>query len=124
MIRKEDFVEIRALAKAGIYRRDIAEKVVVHPKTVGRALKRGAPPTGPRRDRWLVVTRNSITQSRGAYDRMTRCDQFDSSERRSSPSFDCFSRGLQPPNVPLPGEAGHSGSVPFKIGSGTTWSDS
>ena len=55
MLRKEDFVEIQALAKAGVYQRDIAEKIGVHPKTVSRALRRGAAPAGPRRDRWVKV---------------------------------------------------------------------
>ena len=55
MLRKEDFVEIQARAKAGVYRRDIAEQLGVHPKTVRRALQRGAAPAGPRRDRWVKV---------------------------------------------------------------------
>lgn len=48
MLRKGDFVEIQALAKAGVYQKDIAAQLGVHPKTVGRALKRGAAPSGPR----------------------------------------------------------------------------
>ena len=55
MLRKEDFVEIQALAKTGVYQRDIAEKLVVSPKTVSRALKRGAAPSGPRRERWVKI---------------------------------------------------------------------
>ena len=34
VLRKEDFVEIQALAKAGAYPRDIAAQVGVHPKTL------------------------------------------------------------------------------------------
>ena len=40
---KEDFVMIQALAKRGVYQRDIAEQLGVHPKTVSRALAQGAP---------------------------------------------------------------------------------
>lgn len=48
MLRKEDFVEIQALAKAGVYQRDIAAQLGVHPKTVSRALARGSAPAGKR----------------------------------------------------------------------------
>lgn len=48
MLRKEDFVEIQALAKAGVYQKDIAAQVGVHPKTVSRALARGSAPQGRR----------------------------------------------------------------------------
>jgi len=40
MLRKGDIVEIQALAKAGVYQKDIAAKLGVHPKTVRRALVR------------------------------------------------------------------------------------
>ena len=44
MIRKEEFVVIQTLHKRGVYQKDIAEELQVHPKTVSRALKRpGAP---------------------------------------------------------------------------------
>ena len=50
MLAKEDFMVIQALAKRGVYQRDIAETVGVHPKTVQRALRRGrAFPSRPRR---------------------------------------------------------------------------
>ncbi len=55
MLRKEDFVEIQALAKAGVYQRDIAEQLGVHPKTISRALKRGSAPAGSRRQSWVKV---------------------------------------------------------------------
>ena len=44
MIKKEDFAVIKALAKRGVYLKDIAQEIGVHPKTVSRALKRGAAP--------------------------------------------------------------------------------
>ena len=44
MIRKEDFAVIRALHQCGVYQKDIAAELNVHPKTVSRALQRqGAP---------------------------------------------------------------------------------
>ena len=46
MLMKEDFVMIRALVKRGVYQRDIAEHLGVHPKTVSRALA----PQGPQQD--------------------------------------------------------------------------
>ena len=50
MLAKEDFMVIQALTKRGVYQRDIAETLGVHPKTVQRALRRdGAPPTRPKR---------------------------------------------------------------------------
>lgn len=41
MLKKEDFAVIKALVKYGVYQKDIAETLGVHPKTVSRALKRG-----------------------------------------------------------------------------------
>jgi hypothetical protein len=46
MLRKEDFMVIQALAQRGLYRCDIAKQVGVHPRTVRRALARGALPAG------------------------------------------------------------------------------
>jgi len=44
MLTQEDFRVIQALAKRGVYQNDIAAELGVHPKTVSRALKRGAAP--------------------------------------------------------------------------------
>lgn len=44
MLRKEDFAVIKSLNQRGVYIKDIAAELGVHPKTVSRALKRkGAP---------------------------------------------------------------------------------
>jgi transposase len=44
MIGKEDFAVIQALHQRGVYQKDIAEELNVHPKTVSRAIQRqGAP---------------------------------------------------------------------------------
>ena len=51
MLTKEDFRVIQALAKRGVYQNDIAAELGVHPKTVSRALKRGAAPTRERAPR-------------------------------------------------------------------------
>ncbi|MEX2431603.1 MAG: IS21 family transposase [Dehalococcoidia bacterium] len=48
MLRKEDWMMIKALAEQGVYQTDIAAQLGVHPKTVSRALKRGAAPKAPR----------------------------------------------------------------------------
>ena len=57
MLAKEDFMAIQALAKRGVYQRDIAETVGVHPKTVQRALKRDRETASrpPRRPSLFVV---------------------------------------------------------------------
>lgn len=44
MIRKEDYAVIKALSERGVYQKDIAEQLNIHPKTVSRALhNEGAP---------------------------------------------------------------------------------
>ena len=44
MLRMEDYIVIKALKERGVYQKDIAEQLGVHPKTVSRALRReGAP---------------------------------------------------------------------------------
>ena len=44
MLRKEDFAVIEALNKRGVYLKDIAAELEVHPRTVKRALQRGSAP--------------------------------------------------------------------------------
>jgi transposase len=44
MLSKEDFAVVHALAQLGVFKKDIAAQVGVHPKTVSRALKRGSAP--------------------------------------------------------------------------------
>lgn len=56
MLGQEDFIMIKALHEHGVYQKDIAAKLGVHPKTVSRALKRGSarkgnrPPRGSKLD--------------------------------------------------------------------------
>lgn len=51
MLSKEDFAVIKALKERGVYQKDIAEQVGVHPKTVSRVLKRGEAPMRQRKRR-------------------------------------------------------------------------
>jgi transposase len=51
MLRKEDFAVIKALHNRGVYQKDIAFELGVHPKTVSRAIARGDAPGPPRRTR-------------------------------------------------------------------------
>jgi transposase len=51
MLSKEDFAVIKALNQRGVYIKDIAEQLGVHPKTVSRALSNGAPPAKERKRR-------------------------------------------------------------------------
>lgn len=48
MLRREDFLMIQARVKAGVYQKDVAAELGVHPKTISRALRRGSAPRGPR----------------------------------------------------------------------------
>jgi transposase len=41
MLKKEDYLMIEVLHKRGVYQKDIAEELGVHPRTVRRALQRG-----------------------------------------------------------------------------------
>jgi len=51
MISKEDYIVMQALRKRGVYLKDIAAELGVHPKTVSRALARGSAPVRQRQRR-------------------------------------------------------------------------
>jgi transposase len=51
MLRKEDFMTIKSLHEGGVYQKDIALQLGVHPRTVGRALMRGRAPVPGRKRR-------------------------------------------------------------------------
>lgn len=51
LLRQEDYHVIKVLHSQGVYQKDIAEELGVHPKTVSRALKRGGAPKRRRRRR-------------------------------------------------------------------------
>jgi transposase len=51
MLSKEDYIVIKALKERGVYQKDIAEEMKVHPKTISRALKRGNAPVKQRKRR-------------------------------------------------------------------------
>jgi transposase len=48
MLKKEDWMYIKAQVERGVYQKDIARELGVHPKTISRALNRGGPPRGKR----------------------------------------------------------------------------
>lgn len=48
MLNKEDWMNIQAQVAKGVYQKDIAMQMGVHPKTISRVLKRGGPPSGKR----------------------------------------------------------------------------
>lgn len=48
MLNKEDWMEIKAQIDRGVYQKDIAKELGVHPKTIRRALQRQGAPSGNR----------------------------------------------------------------------------
>ena len=48
MLRKEDWMSIQSQIAKGVYQKDIARQLGVHPKTVRRAVDRGGAPSGKR----------------------------------------------------------------------------
>lgn len=56
MLSREDWLMIQSKARQGVFQKDIAHELGVHPKTVSRALKRGAAPKrGRRRDKFAKL---------------------------------------------------------------------
>ncbi len=56
MLSKGDWMYIKTQKEQGVYQKDIAEALGVHPKTVSRAIKRGGAPSGKfRRRRWSKI---------------------------------------------------------------------
>jgi transposase len=51
MIGKEEYAVIKSLKQRGVYQKDIASELGVHPQTVSRALKRGSVPQRERKKR-------------------------------------------------------------------------
>lgn len=51
MLSQEDYIVIRTLKKRGVYHKDIAAELGVHPRTVSRALQRGSAPERSRSPR-------------------------------------------------------------------------
>lgn len=51
MLSQEDYIVIKALKARGVYQKDIAAELGVHPKTVSRALRRGNAPEATRKKR-------------------------------------------------------------------------
>lgn len=49
MLKKEDYAVINVLRKRGVYLKDIAAELEVHPRTIKRALERGGAPSGERK---------------------------------------------------------------------------
>jgi len=51
MLWQEDYIVIRTLKKRGVYQKEIAVELGVHPRTVSRAIQRGSAPQPQRRSR-------------------------------------------------------------------------
>jgi transposase len=68
MLRKEDWMEIKAQLEQGVYLKDIAREIGVHPKTVARAIRRGGAPPGQR----PAARRSMLDPFKPAIDAMLR----------------------------------------------------
>ncbi len=64
MLSKEDFAVIKVLQKRGVYLKDIAAELGVHPKTVSRAMERGSAPERKRKLRGSKLDPHKATVDR------------------------------------------------------------
>jgi transposase len=64
MLSKEDFAVIKALSQRGVYLKDIAAELGVHPKTINRALQRGQAPARRRKRRASKLDPHKATVDR------------------------------------------------------------
>ena len=83
MLTQEDCWMIRELHERGLYRKDIADRLGVHPKTVTRALKQGYAPSRRRRRQKYVklkpyMGRNTrrVVQKGYSYRRLRKLPNF------------------------------------------------
>jgi transposase len=64
MIHKEDFAVIKSLSQRGVFQKDIAAELGVHPRTVSRALKRNGPAKRERKRSGSKLDRHKPTIDR------------------------------------------------------------
>lgn len=67
MLKKEDFAVIKTLKERGVYQKDIAAELGVHPKTVSWVLKRGGAPVRVREKKG-----SKLDAHRGRVDQMLK----------------------------------------------------
>jgi transposase len=68
MLRKGDFMMLEEMHRLGMYQRDIAEALGVHPRTVARVLERGRASSGERPG----ARRSKLDPYKGAVDELLR----------------------------------------------------
>lgn len=76
MLRKEDWMYIKAQVEKGVCQKDIARELGVHPKTISRALKRGGPASGRRLGGRKSKLDRHIKGTSLSSQRVMRCDMW------------------------------------------------
>jgi len=70
MLNKGDWLMIRAQLESGVYLKDVAAKMEIHPRTVRRALDRGGPPSVKRRrEKFIKLKPDSSNPLKLAFNR-------------------------------------------------------
>jgi transposase len=107
MIRKEDFAVIQALHQRGVYQKDIAAELHVHPKTVMRALQRQSAP-----ERKRVKRGSKLDAHKGKVDQLLSEDVWNARVILREIQADGYEGGysilldyIQPKRVMRPGRA-------------------